>query len=57
MKASELVKILQAAIEEHGDMEVFAWPYDGEDRVFPAKVDVCGTRDEPHNMRIWIEGN
>lgn len=32
MKASELVRRIQEAIQEHGDLDVKVWPYDGREK-------------------------
>jgi hypothetical protein len=56
MKTSELIRILQASIEEHGDLEVFAWPYDGQGRHFAASVEIYEPADRPGTTIIAIEG-
>lgn len=37
MKISEVIKKLQGLLQEHGDIEVISWPYDGQDKIFPVK--------------------
>ncbi|MEW8049304.1 MAG: hypothetical protein AB2792_01945 [Candidatus Thiodiazotropha sp.] len=34
MKISQLREMLQAVQDEHGDIDVYCWPYDGQARTF-----------------------
>jgi threonyl-tRNA synthetase len=40
MKISEMITELEKNKKEHGDVEVFAWPYDGQGVFYVPKVEV-----------------
>ena len=40
MKISDVIKELEKIKKEHGDVEVFAWPYDGQGVFYDPKVEV-----------------
>ena len=40
MKISEMIKELEKIKKAHGDVEVFAWPYDGQGVFYEPKVEV-----------------
>lgn len=54
VKASELIRLIEAKIEEVGDVEVYTWPYDGQQRQFSPEV-LLAENCEGESI-IYIEG-
>ncbi len=44
MKISELIKKLEEAKDEHGDIDVYFWPYDGQ--ILPSMDDASVNVEE-----------
>ena len=40
MKISDVIKELEKIKKEHGDVDVFAWPYDGQGVFYEPKIEV-----------------
>lgn len=46
MKISELINALEKIKDEHGDIDVCCWPYDGQDRRYSPKLSVIVIEEE-----------
>lgn len=55
VKASELIRLIEAKIEEVRDVEVYIWPYDGQARIVPPEVLIAD--DGQGQPIIYLEGN
>ena len=49
MKVSELIKKLNALLEEQGDINVYVWAYDGQSKIYDATVELISNVDEHPN--------
>lgn len=57
MKISELIKSLKRIEKEHGDIDVFCWPYDGQNRIYDISPDLTPVVSELDENRkiLFIE--